>query len=142
MLPTEVSRFQRSASRRALRFRWGTKQQAVLWRDIDWNRLRPDAIAALRQPRRADDIDRHRTVNPTGQSSVVAGLDVVTTRQHGDSCSSRGRPLEHAIRQRAARMAGDDDVGRTNLDGVDLSRDKADASREAGPFLNQHLMQF
>ena len=74
--------------------------------------------------------------------SRIAGREIVTARQNGHASARLCRAFENAIRQRAARVARDDDVGGQDLDVVECARDEADASGQAWPGLGERLVHF
>ena len=120
----------------------GAKQQAVFWGDVVGNRLRPDAIALLRQAHRPHDVDGDRALHPAGQSARVTGSEIVTARQHGDSRVRGTCTIQNQISQRPACVARDDDVCVKNLDVLQRAGDEGDAPGQPRPGLNQRLVQF
>src|SRR5204862_4742526 len=96
---------------------------------------RPHAIAFLLQPRRADDVDRERTVDPSIQAARVAGLEIVTARKHSNTRARSRRALEHDVGQPATCMARDDDVVRVELDIIGTGGEKLDTTGETRPSL-------
>jgi len=120
---------------------WRAEQQAVLGRDAGGNGLRPDAIVLLLQMNGAHDVDAERTVYPAGKLGGVSDREIVATRQDGDARAGGRRAIEHQIRQVAASMARDDNVGRTNRRVVERAGDKRNAAGESRPCVDERVVQ-
>lgn len=120
----------------------GAQQETILRSDRRGDRLCPDAIALPLETHGAEDIDRHRRFHPARQLPGIAAREIVTARQNGYAGARRRRAFENAIRERAARVARDDDVGGLDLDVVEHARDNADAPGQARPGLDERLVHF
>ena len=63
-----------------------------------------------------------------GQRARITRSQMVTARQHRDAGTGRHGAIENKIGQRSARMARNHDVGGTDLDILERSGDRRQAS--------------
>src|SRR5262245_51274103 len=108
-------------------------QQPILDGDRLRNLHRPDPISLSSETNRAHHVDRERAVSPASKLAGITHGEIVTARKYRDARAGGGRALEHAVRQRTARVTGHHEISGVEPDVVDVSWLERHATRQARP---------
>ena len=116
-------------------------QESVLRRNVLRDPLCPDVIPLTGQAAGSHDVDREGIIHPPGERASVADADLVTTGQHRHTRARDHRELQNEIRQPTTGMNGYDNVSGQNLNGIQRTRHKGEASGQAWPTFDERLVQ-
>ena len=117
------------------------EQEPVLGGDRFGYGQRPDAVALLFERYRPHHVHGERAVHPPRQRSSVVDGKVVTARKHGHPGADGRRPLEHEVRERAARVSRDNKISGGQCHRFERALLERNAAHQPRPRVDQHLVK-